>query len=76
MKIDSAGMPVFDDEPAPALDLRWVCPSCGCSTWPGIDPHGHVVARMCIGCQIAYDDATHEAARARSAVTVHDSPHR
>jgi hypothetical protein len=55
MRLDSAGMLVPDPPPEP-IDLRYRCPDCGCTSWPGVDRHGHVTARRCITCQIRTDE--------------------
>jgi hypothetical protein len=55
MRIDSAGMPVPDDQPPPPPDLLRRCPGCATPTWPDVSPDGTVRARRCISCQLAVD---------------------
>jgi hypothetical protein len=54
VRIDSAGLPVYDDEPPPR-DLLRTCPGCGVATWPHVSPDGQVRARHCIACQLKID---------------------
>lgn len=45
--------------------ILWHCPACAVATWPGVDRYGRVIARMCVGCQIAFDDATEQGVAVR-----------